>query len=81
LADLGVKTMRLLTNNPAKRAGLDGYGLSIVDRVPLEIAPNADNLEYLRTKRDRMGHDLPLDMHLVHEDDLTEDMPMEGSTP
>ena len=80
LADLGVKTMRLLTNNPAKRAGLDGYGLSIVDRVPLEITPNADNLAYLRTKRDRMGHDLPLDMDLVHEDDLTEDIPMEGAT-
>jgi 3,4-dihydroxy 2-butanone 4-phosphate synthase/GTP cyclohydrolase II len=59
LADLGVRTMRLLTNNPAKRAGLEGYGLSIVDRVPLEIAPNAENLAYLRTKRDRMGHDLP----------------------
>jgi 3,4-dihydroxy 2-butanone 4-phosphate synthase/GTP cyclohydrolase II len=59
LSDLGVRTMRLLTNNPAKRAGLEGYGLSIVDRVPLEIAPNADNLAYLRTKRDRMGHDLP----------------------
>ena len=59
LADLGVRTMRLLTNNPAKRAGLEGYGLAIVERVPLEIAPNADNLDYLRTKRDRMGHDLP----------------------
>ena len=80
LADLGVTTMRLLTNNPAKRAGLDGYGLSIVGRVPLEITPNADNLAYLRTKRDRMGHDLPLDMDLVHEDDLTEDIPMEGAT-
>ncbi|MFN8170011.1 MAG: bifunctional 3,4-dihydroxy-2-butanone-4-phosphate synthase/GTP cyclohydrolase II [Candidatus Nanopelagicales bacterium] len=62
LADLGVRTMRLLTNNPAKRAGLEGYGLSVVDRVPLEIAPNADNLAYLRTKRDRMGHDLPTDL-------------------
>jgi 3,4-dihydroxy 2-butanone 4-phosphate synthase/GTP cyclohydrolase II len=80
LSDLGVKSMRLLTNNPAKRAGLDGYGLSIAGRVPLEITPNADNLEYLRTKRDRMGHDLPLDMDLVHEDDLTEEMPMEGAT-
>ncbi len=59
LADLGVRTMRLLTNNPAKRAGLEGYGLAIVDRVPLEIAPNSDNVDYLRTKRDRMGHDLP----------------------
>jgi 3,4-dihydroxy 2-butanone 4-phosphate synthase/GTP cyclohydrolase II len=64
LADLGVRTMRLLTNNPAKRAGLEGYGLSIVDRVPLEIAPNADNVDYLRTKRDRMGHDLPSDLDL-----------------
>ncbi len=58
LADLGIRTMRLLSNNPAKRAGLEGYGLSIVDRVPLEIEPNGENVHYLRTKRDRMGHDL-----------------------
>ncbi len=58
LADLGIRTMRLLTNNPAKRAGLEGYGLSIVDRVPLEMIPTDDNREYLRTKRDRMGHQL-----------------------
>lgn len=58
LADLGIRTMRLLTNNPAKRAGLEGYGLSIIDRVPLEIIPTDDNREYLRTKRDRMGHQL-----------------------
>ena len=58
LADLGIRTMRLLSNNPAKRAGLEGYGLSIVDRVPLEIEPNEENVHYLRTKRDRMGHDL-----------------------
>jgi 3,4-dihydroxy 2-butanone 4-phosphate synthase/GTP cyclohydrolase II len=58
LADIGVRTMRLLTNNPAKRAGLEGYGLSIVERVPLEIEPNDDNVHYLRTKRDRMGHTL-----------------------
>ncbi len=56
LADLGVRTMRLLTNNPAKLAGLSGYGLRIVDRVPLEIAPNPFNEVYLATKRDRMGH-------------------------
>jgi 3,4-dihydroxy 2-butanone 4-phosphate synthase/GTP cyclohydrolase II len=62
LADLGVRTMRLLTNNPAKRAGLEGYGLAITDRVSLEIAPNEDNVAYLRTKRDRMGHDLPDDL-------------------
>lgn len=56
LADLGIAHMRLLTNNPAKRAGLEGYGLSIVERVPLVIEPNAHNAEYLRTKAERMGH-------------------------
>jgi 3,4-dihydroxy 2-butanone 4-phosphate synthase/GTP cyclohydrolase II len=58
LADLGVKSMRLLTNNPAKRAGLEGYGLSIVERVPLVVAANAHNVDYLSTKVSRMGHDL-----------------------
>ena len=61
LADLGIRTMRLLTNNPAKRAGLEGYGLAILDRVPLATIPTPDNVAYLRTKRDRMGHDLPPD--------------------
>jgi 3,4-dihydroxy 2-butanone 4-phosphate synthase/GTP cyclohydrolase II len=56
LVDLGVRTMRLLTNNPSKRAGLEGYGLAIVERVPLETRPNARNIEYLRTKREKMGH-------------------------
>ena len=59
LADLGVRSMRLLTNNPAKRAGLEGYGLTITERVPLPTHPTEHNVEYLRTKRDRMGHDLP----------------------
>ncbi|NIH88552.1 3,4-dihydroxy 2-butanone 4-phosphate synthase/GTP cyclohydrolase II [Amycolatopsis granulosa] len=58
LCDLGVRSMRLLTNNPAKRIGLEGYGLTITGRVPLPISPNPENLRYLRTKRDRMGHDL-----------------------
>ncbi|MFC6238631.1 bifunctional 3,4-dihydroxy-2-butanone-4-phosphate synthase/GTP cyclohydrolase II [Longivirga aurantiaca] len=62
LADLGVRSMRLLTNNPAKRAGLEGYGLSIIERVPIEVVPNVENLGYLQTKRDRMGHDLPDDL-------------------
>ena len=62
LYDLGVRSMRLLTNNPAKRAGLEGYGLSITERVGLEIEAHADNVDYLRTKRDRMGHDLPQDL-------------------
>ena len=56
LVDLGLTTMRLLTNNPAKRAGLDGYGLEIVERVPLQSVPNAENIRYLRTKAARMGH-------------------------
>jgi 3,4-dihydroxy 2-butanone 4-phosphate synthase/GTP cyclohydrolase II len=56
LADLGVRTMRLLTNNPSKRAGLEGYGLSIVERIPLETRPNAKNIQYLRTKREKLGH-------------------------
>jgi len=61
LADLGVRSMRLLTNNPAKRAGLEGYGLTIVERVPLEIHPNPHNEQYLRTKAERMGHQLTAD--------------------
>jgi 3,4-dihydroxy 2-butanone 4-phosphate synthase/GTP cyclohydrolase II len=56
LVDLGVRSMRLLTNNPSKRAGLEGYGLSIVERLPLQTRPNARNIEYLRTKREKMGH-------------------------
>jgi 3,4-dihydroxy 2-butanone 4-phosphate synthase/GTP cyclohydrolase II len=56
LVDLGVRSMRLLTNNPAKRAGLEGYGLSIAERVPLETHPNAENIGYLRTKREKLGH-------------------------
>ncbi len=56
LVELGVTKMRLMTNNPAKYGGLEGYGLDIVDRVPLEQAPNPENVDYLRTKRERMGH-------------------------
>jgi 3,4-dihydroxy 2-butanone 4-phosphate synthase/GTP cyclohydrolase II len=59
LVDLGVRGMRLLTNNPAKRAGLEGYGLRIAERVPLPVQPTRHNLRYLQAKRDRMGHDLP----------------------
>jgi 3,4-dihydroxy 2-butanone 4-phosphate synthase / GTP cyclohydrolase II len=56
LYDLGVRSMRLLTNNPAKRAGLEGYGLRVVGRVPLPGRAHPENVRYLRTKRDRMGH-------------------------
>jgi 3,4-dihydroxy 2-butanone 4-phosphate synthase / GTP cyclohydrolase II len=56
LVDLGITTMRALTNNPAKYGGLEGYGLEITERVPLLTAPNPENIAYLRTKRERMGH-------------------------
>jgi 3,4-dihydroxy 2-butanone 4-phosphate synthase/GTP cyclohydrolase II len=58
LADLGVTSMRLLTNNPAKRAGLDGFGIQITERVPLQITPNEYNERYLSTKAALMGHEL-----------------------
>jgi 3,4-dihydroxy 2-butanone 4-phosphate synthase/GTP cyclohydrolase II len=56
LVDLGITTMRLLTNNPAKYGGLEGYGLEIIDRVPLLTVPNPENIRYLRTKQQRLGH-------------------------
>jgi 3,4-dihydroxy 2-butanone 4-phosphate synthase / GTP cyclohydrolase II len=59
LSDLRVKSVRLLTNNPRKHTGLETYGIGVSQRVPMPIAPNAENLRYLLTKRDRMGHDLP----------------------
>ena len=61
LVDLGIHTMRLLSNNPAKRAGLEGYGLRIVGQVPLPVRANPENLRYLQTKRDRMGHVINLE--------------------
>ena len=60
LRDLGIRRMRMITNNPGKRAGIEGYGLTILERVPLEIQPNEKNLEYLRTKRAKLGHVLHL---------------------
>jgi 3,4-dihydroxy 2-butanone 4-phosphate synthase/GTP cyclohydrolase II len=56
LVDLGITTMRLMTNNNAKYGGLEGFGLDIVERVPIESVPNPENIAYLRTKRERMGH-------------------------
>ncbi len=58
LRHLGIHKMRLMTNNPVKRVGLEGYGLEIVENVPIEVAPNEYNLQYLRTKKERMGHNL-----------------------
>ncbi len=60
LADLGLKNIRLLTNNPRKIVGLEGYGLKVVERVPLEIEPNALNIRYLKTKKEKLGHHLEL---------------------
>jgi 3,4-dihydroxy 2-butanone 4-phosphate synthase/GTP cyclohydrolase II len=56
LADIGVRKMRLLTNNPKKIVGLEGYGLTITQRIPIEIGPNENNIQYLQTKKQKMGH-------------------------
>ena len=60
LADLGLTSIRLMTNNPAKRAGLEGYGLEIVERVPLEVHPTDRSRKYLEAKKNKMGHLLKL---------------------
>jgi 3,4-dihydroxy 2-butanone 4-phosphate synthase/GTP cyclohydrolase II len=57
---LGLGKIRLLSNNPVKRAGLEGYGLKIIENIPLEVHPNRHNKFYLETKRDKMGHFLNL---------------------
>jgi 3,4-dihydroxy 2-butanone 4-phosphate synthase/GTP cyclohydrolase II len=56
LVDLGLRNLRLVTNNPAKRAGLEGYGLTVLERVPVEVPANPENRKYLSTKRDKLGH-------------------------
>ena len=61
LADLGLRRVRLLTNNPAKRVGLEGYGIEVVERVAIEIPPNPENYRYLSTKRHKLGHLLHLE--------------------
>jgi len=58
LRSIGVTQMRLMTNNPVKRVGLESYGLSVVENVPIETTPNEYNERYLKTKKDRMGHTL-----------------------
>src|ERR687891_246480 len=73
LVDLGLSSIRILTNNPKKIHGLEGYGLSVTDQVPIEADPNPHNEEYLRSKRERLGHilhhqGLPLDDELIHEE-------------
>lgn len=68
LAELGLGKLRLMTNNPVKRAGLEGYGLTITENIPLEIEPNKHNAFYLKTKRDKMGHFLDLAQYHPDED-------------
>jgi 3,4-dihydroxy 2-butanone 4-phosphate synthase/GTP cyclohydrolase II len=73
LVDLGLTSIRILTNNPKKIHGLEGYGLSVTDQLPIQAVPNPHNEEYLRTKRERLGHTLhhqglPLDEELLHEE-------------
>ena len=60
LRDLGVTKIRLMTNNPIKRIGLEAYGLSIIENIPIEITPNPYNEYYMKTKKERMGHTLHL---------------------
>ncbi|MGD2151970.1 MAG: hypothetical protein PVG79_01805, partial [Gemmatimonadales bacterium] len=59
LLDLGIKSMRLMTNNPKKIIGLQGYGLSVTEQVPITVTPNRHNASYLRVKREKMGHMIP----------------------
>jgi 3,4-dihydroxy 2-butanone 4-phosphate synthase/GTP cyclohydrolase II len=58
LADLGLSTIRLLTNNPRKISGIEGFGLRVVEQLPIEVPPNAENARYLETKREKLGHSL-----------------------
>src|SRR5205814_4916874 len=58
LADLGLTSIRILTNNPKKLTGIDGFGLTVVEQVPIEVAPNEENFRYLAAKRDKLGHRL-----------------------
>ena len=68
LLDLGIRKMRIITNNPKKIVGLEGYGLEVVDRVPIESIPHSKNVKYLRVKKDKMGH------LLTNLDDFVDDV-------
>jgi 3,4-dihydroxy 2-butanone 4-phosphate synthase / GTP cyclohydrolase II len=73
LVDLGLTSIRILTNNPKKIHGLEGYGLSVTEQLPIQSVPNAHNEEYLRAKREKLGHvlhhqGLPLDEELIHDE-------------
>jgi 3,4-dihydroxy 2-butanone 4-phosphate synthase/GTP cyclohydrolase II len=84
LVDLGLTSIRILTNNPKKIHGLEGYGLSVTEQVPIEAMPNSHNEDYLRAKRDKMGHilhhqGLALDEEMIHDEE--ERNAAEGSEP
>jgi 3,4-dihydroxy 2-butanone 4-phosphate synthase/GTP cyclohydrolase II len=75
LVDLGLSSIRILTNNPKKIRGMEGYGLSVTAQIPIQHAPNPHNEAYLRAKRDRLGHSLhhqglALDEEMVHEEEV-----------
>src|SRR5262249_61942016 len=74
LSDLGLTSIRILTNNPKKILGLESFGLRVVAQEPIEVAPNAENARYLEAKRRRMGHTLKL-----HHQDLRFDEDLDGS--
>jgi 3,4-dihydroxy 2-butanone 4-phosphate synthase / GTP cyclohydrolase II len=83
LVDLGLSSIRILTNNPKKIHGLEGYGLSVSEQVPIEAIPNPHNEEYLRAKRDKLGHvlhhqGLALDEEMIHEEERDADAEAEG---
>ena len=85
LVDLGLTPIRILTNNPKKIRGLEGYGLSVTDQIPIEHAPNPHNEAYLRTKAERMGHTLhhqglPLDEEMLHAEQRARTAEREGAT-
>jgi 3,4-dihydroxy 2-butanone 4-phosphate synthase/GTP cyclohydrolase II len=74
LGDLGLTSIRILTNNPKKIVGLEGYGLSVTEQVPIRSVPNAHNEEYLRAKRDKLGHalhhqGLAFDEEMIHDEE------------
>ncbi len=84
LGDLGLTSIRILTNNPKKIVGLEGYGLSVSEQVPIESTPNAHNEAYLRTKRDKMGHalhhqGLAFDEEMIHDEEERD--AADGSAP
>src|ERR671911_1578227 len=78
LVDLGLTSIRILTNNPKKIHGLEGYGLSVTEQMPIQSVPNPHNEDYLNAKRDKMGHalhhqGLPLDEQMIHDEHVTDE--------